>query len=90
VLEAQGGNVSIEDYPVHGPSGQVCVTHRGDMSEKGIQFLIGVENAILSKIISRRYRPYAFPPRLLVDRLDTAIRRHRRVVSSVRGHCHPL
>ncbi len=64
------------------------MTHRGDMSEKGIQFLISVEDAILSKIIGRRYRPYAFPPRLLVDRDGTAIRRHCRV-SPVRGHCHP-
>jgi hypothetical protein len=38
------------------------------MSEKGIQFLIGVEDAILSKIIGRREHPYALPPRLLVDR----------------------
>jgi hypothetical protein len=65
------------------------VTHRSDMSEKGIQFLIGVEDAILSKIIGRCYRPYAFPPRLFVNRLGTAVRRHCRVVSSVRGHCHP-
>jgi hypothetical protein len=90
VLETQRRNVSVEDYPVHGPSGEVCVTHRGDMSKKGIQFLIGVEDTILSKIIGRRYRPYAFPLRLFVDRLGTAIRRHCRVVSSVRGHCHPL
>jgi hypothetical protein len=65
------------------------MTHRGDMSEKGIQFLIGVEDAILSKIIGRRDYPYALPPRLLVDRLDAAVRRHCRMVSPVRGHCHP-
>jgi hypothetical protein len=79
----------ITGYRVPGPSGEICETHRGDMGEKGIQFLIGIEDAILSKIIGRRYRPYPFPPRLLVDRLGTVIRRHCRVVSSVRTHRHP-
>ena len=54
MLETQRGNVSVEDYPVHVASGEVCVTHRGDMSEKGIQFLVGVEDAVLSKIIGGR------------------------------------
>jgi hypothetical protein len=65
------------------------VTHRGDMSEKGIQFLVGVKDAILSKIIGGRNNPYALPPRLLIDRLDAMILRHSRIVSPVRGHCHP-
>jgi hypothetical protein len=81
--------VSVEDYPVHVASGEVCVTHRGDMSEKGIQFLVGVEDAVLSEIIGRRYRPYAPAPCLLVDRLDAVILQPRRIVSSIRGHCHP-
>ena len=89
MLETQRRNVGIENYPVHGPSGEVCVTHRGDMSEKGIQFLVGVEDAVLSKIISRRYRPYALTPCLLVDRLEAVIRQLCRIVRSVRGHCHP-
>jgi hypothetical protein len=89
MLEAQRGNVGVEDYPVHGPSGEVCVTHRGDMSEKGIQFLVGVEDAVLNEIISRRYRPYVLTPCLLVDRLDAVIRQPCRIVSPVRGHCHP-
>jgi hypothetical protein len=88
MLETQRGNVGVEDYAVHGPSGEVCVTHRGDMSEKGIQFLIGVEDAVLSEIIGRRYRPYALTPCLLVDRLDAVIRQPRGIVSSFRGHCH--
>ncbi len=62
------------------------MTHRGDMSEKGIQFLIGVEDAILSKIIGGRDSPNVLPPRLLVDRLDAMIPRHSRIVSPVRGH----
>ena len=51
MFETQRGNVGV-DYPLHGPSGEVCVTHRCDMSEKGIQFLVGVEDAVLSEIVS--------------------------------------
>ena len=65
------------------------MTHRCDMSEKGIQFLVGVEDAVLSEIIGRRYRVHALPPRLLVDRLDAVIRQPCRIVRSVRSHCHP-
>ena len=89
MLETQRGNVCVEDYAVHGLSGEVRVTHRSDMSEKGIQFLVGVEDAVLSEIIGRRYRPYALTPCLLIDRLDAVILQPRRIVSSVRGHCHP-
>lgn len=66
-------SVSFAVHGFHGRSDEVCVTHRGDMGEKGIQFFIGVEDTILSKIIGSRYRPYALAPRLLVDRLDAAI-----------------
>ena len=55
--------------------------------EKGIQFLVGVEDAVLSEIIGSR--AHALPPRLLVDRLDAVIRQPCRVVRSVRSHCHP-
>ena len=48
------------------------MTHRGDMSEKGIQFLIGVEDAILSKIIGRRDHPEAA---VLASRSNVADRR---------------
>jgi hypothetical protein len=89
MLEAQRGNVRDEDYPVYGLSGEVCVTHRGDMSEKGIQFLVGVEDAILNEIISRRYRPYVLTACLLVDRLVAMIRQPCRIVSPIRAHCHP-
>jgi hypothetical protein len=65
------------------------MTHRGDMGEKSVQFLIGVEDTVLSKIIGRRDRAYTLPPCLLVDRLYVAIWRHRRMVSSARGHRHP-
>jgi len=57
VLKIQRGNAGVEEYAVHGPSGEVCVTHRGDMSEKGIQFLVVVEDAVLSEIIGSRYLP---------------------------------
>ena len=57
MLKTQRGNVSVEGYAIQGPSGEVCVTHRGDMSEKGIQFLVGVEDAVLSEIIGSRYLP---------------------------------
>jgi hypothetical protein len=42
VLEAQRGDVRVEDYAVH-RSGEVSVTHRGDMHEEGVQLLVGVE-----------------------------------------------
>jgi hypothetical protein len=61
------------------------VTHCGDVSEEGVQLLVGVKDTVLGKIIGRRYRPYAFTPCLLVDRLGTAIRRHCRVANSVHG-----
>ena len=65
------------------------MTHRGDMGEEGVKFLVGVEDAFLYQIIGRLDRTHTLAPRLLIDRLDTAIRRDRRVVRSVRGHCHP-
>ena len=30
-LEAERGDVGVKDYPVHDGSGEVCVTHLGDM-----------------------------------------------------------
>src|SRR5258706_15200102 len=63
--------------------------HRGDMSKEGVQFLISLENAVLSKIIDRPDRPYALAPCLLVEGFGAAIRRHRHVVRPVRGH-YPL
>jgi hypothetical protein len=65
------------------------VTHRGDMGEEGVKLLVSVENTLLCQIISRLDRTHTLAPRLLIDRLDTAIRRDRRVARSVRGHCHP-
>lgn len=64
------------------------MTHRGDMSKKGVQLLIGVEDVTLSKIIGRRDRTYALPPRLLVERLCAASSRHLCMISSARGRCH--
>lgn len=64
------------------------MTHRGDMSKEGVQFLISVENAILGEIVSRLDRAYALAPCLLVDRLSTAARGQRPVVSPVRRHRH--
>ncbi len=43
-LEAEPGDVGVKDYPVHDGSGEVCVTHLGDMSKEGVQFLVGVED----------------------------------------------
>jgi hypothetical protein len=64
------------------------VTHGCDVREKGIQLFVCVEHAVVGEIVGRHDRAYALAPCLLVDRLNTAIRRHRRVVSSVRGHRH--
>lgn len=65
------------------------MTHRGDMGEEGVKLLVSVEDTLLCQIIGRLDRTHTLAPRLLIDRLDTAIRRDRRVVRSVRGHCHP-
>src|SRR5215470_17983901 len=59
------------------------------MGEEGVKLLVSVEDALLCQIIGRLDRTHTLAPRLLIDRLDTAIRRDRRVVRSVRGHCHP-
>lgn len=64
------------------------MTHRGDMSEEGVQFLISVEDAVVREVIGRPDRAYALAPSLLVDRLDAVIRRDRYLVRSVRGHYH--
>ena len=64
------------------------MTHRGDVSQKGVQLLVGIEDTILGEIIGRDDGTYALPPRLFVDRLNAAIRRHR-PVGSVGRHRHP-
>jgi hypothetical protein len=58
------------------------------MRKELIQFLVCIENAVLGEIIGRLDGAHPLSPRLLVDRLDMA-RRHRLVISSVRGHCCP-
>src|ERR1022692_1866700 len=66
-----------------------CVTHRGDVSQKGVQLFVGIEDTVLGEIISRGDGTYALPPYLFVDRLDAPIRRHGPVVGSVGRHGHP-
>ena len=64
------------------------MTHRGDMSEEGVQFLISVEDAVVRKVIGGPDWAYALASSLLVDRLDAVIRRNRYLVRSVCGHYH--
>jgi hypothetical protein len=59
------------------------------MSEKRVQLLVGVQDAVLSEIIGRLDRAYTLAPRLLVERLAATVRRDRRIVRPVRGHSHP-
>jgi hypothetical protein len=66
-LEAERGDVGVKDYPVHDGSGEVCVTHLGDMSEEGVQFLVGVEDAILSEIVGRPDGANALALRLFIE-----------------------
>jgi hypothetical protein len=49
-LEAERGNIGCQGLPVHDGSGEVGVTHLGDMSEEGVELLVGVEDAILSEV----------------------------------------
>ena len=88
-LEAQRGNVGVEDNAPHGRSGEICVTHRGNMSQEGVQLLVRVEDALLRQISGRTDRAHTLAPRLLINRLGTAIRRDCCVVRPVRGHHHP-
>jgi hypothetical protein len=74
---------------IQGRSGEVCVTHRGDMSQKGVQFLVSIEDAFLRQIIGSPDRAHALAPCLLIDRLDAAVRRDCCVVRPVHGHHHP-
>jgi hypothetical protein len=64
------------------------MTHRGDMSKKGVQFLISVEDAVVRKVVGRPDWAYALAPSLLINRLDAVIRWNRYLVRSVRGHYH--
>jgi hypothetical protein len=65
------------------------VTHRGDMSQKGVQFLVSIEDALVRQIIGRPDRAHTLAPCLVIDRLDAAIWRNRWVIRPVRGHHHP-
>jgi hypothetical protein len=56
----------IKDYPVHDGSGEVGVTHLGDMSEEGVELLVGVEDAILSEVVGRPDGANALAPRLFI------------------------
>jgi len=64
------------------------MTHRRDMSKERVKLLIGIEDAVLCKVIGRPNRAYALAPGLLVDRLGALIRWYRYVVRPVRRHCH--
>src|SRR5216683_1736416 len=71
-------------------SGEIRVTHRGHMSEEGVQLLIGVEHAVLGKVVGRLDRLHALAPRLLVNRLGTDLRRLCRIIRVAGGHPRPL
>jgi len=66
-LEAERGDVGVKDYPVHDGSDEVRVSHLGDMSKEGVQFLVGVEDAILSEIVGRPDGANALAPRLFIE-----------------------
>ena len=65
------------------------MTHRGDMSQEGVQFLVSIEDALLRQIIGSPDRAHTLAPCLIIDRLDAAVRRDCCVVRPVRGHHHP-
>ncbi len=50
------------------------MTHLGDMSKEGVQFLVSVEDAILSEIVGRPDSANALAPRQLVTQ------QHQRVI----------
>ena len=43
------------------------MTRLGDMSKEGVQFLVGVEDAILSEIVGRPDGANALAPRLFIE-----------------------
>jgi hypothetical protein len=73
MLEAQRGSISVEHHAVYRRSSEVSVTHRSNMSKVGVQFLVGVEDAVLREVISRLNRAHALAPRPLVDRLGVGM-----------------
>jgi hypothetical protein len=88
-LEAERGDVGVEDHAIHGRSGEVGVTSGVDVGQEGVQFLVGVENVVLGEIVGRLDQPDVLAPRELVDGHRTTFRRpHRVVVRAARGHRH--
>ena len=43
------------------------MTHLGDMSKEGVEFLVGVENAILSEIVGGPDGANVLAPRLFIE-----------------------
>ena len=43
------------------------MTHLGDMSKEGVEFLVGVEDAVLSEVVGRPDGTNALAPRLFIE-----------------------
>jgi hypothetical protein len=66
-LEAEGGDVRVEDYAIHGGSGEVGVTGGVDVRQEGVKLLVGVEDVVLGEIVDGFDRPDVLVPRQLVE-----------------------
>jgi hypothetical protein len=67
-LQTQRGDVSVEDYAIHRRSGLVGVTGGVDVGQEGVQFLVGVEDAVLGEVVRRLDGPDVLAPRQFIDR----------------------
>ena len=64
------------------------MTRLSHMSEEGIQFLVGVEYAVLGQIGGRLDGTDALAPRLSIECFRATVGGHRYVVCPVRRHRH--